>query len=439
MPQLKLLCTVLLLTVSCQILASQTFPKIMTMPIANTNYQDSAYQQQIAKFDIAILNFYPGWTGVTSAGTSVAMFDVVLALKGLNPKMLLGEFSTLNEALDIANLTTDNKTVLNANNWWLLNAAGDRVQWTTAFNDYDVNFTKWSTPLKVSDGIGAVGDRYPQWLAKYLYGVYFQFNSGIDILYFNNVWEAPDAPILPKTTPANWKNTKGKNLSNQLNTDPVIASAYRSGQAAEWATAHKLAPYVLQMGDINPKNNLSYPEYNGKLGAAFMDNTMGYGDSIATTKGWVGMMNHYYNIFNRLKAPKIVGFDAAGDPADYQSFRFAYASCLLNNGYFSYTDISSTASASNLPLFFDEYSVSLGVAIDPPPVINKAGVYRRHFKNGMVLLNSSTTTAKVKVAGGYYHILGKQDPVANDGSAVKGELSLPAKSGIVLINYKPES
>jgi hypothetical protein len=78
---------------------------------------------------------------------------------------------------------------------------------------------------------------------------------------------------------------------------------------------------------------------------------------------WHGMMERYHKVFENLISPRIVGFNVAGNPHDYRFLRFALSSRLMNDGYFSFTDIER--GYSTVP-WFDEYEVKLGKPLDPP-------------------------------------------------------------------------
>ena len=384
----------------------QTFPKLLGMQVGAKIYDNVAYQQQMAKLDVVILGFPVNWsTSTFNIGTAVQ------AIKSYNPNILVGQYTILDEAYnngwnpDIAN-------TLNANNWWLKNVQVQQVQWTTSFNTWDINFTTWTKA-------NANGDRYPQWYAKRMYNDFFGPTSGFDIWYFDNVTQNPlDAS-------ADWKQIG----TTQFNTDADIQAAHRAGHAAEWATAKQLAPNLIQMGNSSD-NDLSMTQWSGKLGATYLEALMGLSWSIENWGGWWQMMYRYYNTFTNLAPPKIVGFNVWNYPTNYYFFRYAYASCLMNNGYFSYTD--PTAGYSTV-VWFDEYDVKLGAAIDAPPVVYSAQPVKRHFQNGLVIVNPTTSTASIPVEAGYRHFVGKQDPVTNNGAVVNGSISMPPKSGIVLI------
>ena len=115
---------------------------------------------------------------------------------------------------------------------------------------------------------------------------------------------------------------------------------------------------------IGNSDNLESVEYSCKLNGAFLEAIIGKIWSIETRKGWLAMQKKYYSFMDNTLPPKIVGFNVWGRADDYQKMRYGLASCLMNDGYFSYTD--ETKGYSEV-IWFDEFDVDLGQPIDPPP------------------------------------------------------------------------
>src|SRR4051812_24358022 len=153
------------------------FPRLMGMNIGAKNYQDARYQQDLARMDVVILGFYRGWQPKDYAPTSTAaMRKVVQEIKARHPGILIGQYTILNEVYgepsDVA--TADLRSKLDANKWWLLNAAGRKVQWTDQYNAWETNFTGWTEP-------DAEGRRWPEWLAERNHAVFFRDIPEFDI------------------------------------------------------------------------------------------------------------------------------------------------------------------------------------------------------------------------------------------------------------------
>lgn len=385
-----------------------TFPRLLGMQIGSQRYGSPAYQADMAKLDVVIIGFWRGW----SSG-SQTIRSVVQQIKRHNPSTLVGQYTVLNEWYDDPNNTAalEPRAKLTAHNWWLRKADGSKVQWTTRYNAWEINLTDWTKP-------DSAGMRYPQWRVHYDFKHLFNPVPEFDIWYFDNVM------IRQRIASADW-NLDGV---DDLGTTPAIQAAFRKGMAAGWKEARSLAPDRILMG--NPDNDLGSPEYRGQLQAAFLEGLIGQSWSIESWGGWVAMMTRYRTVLMNLQPPAIVGFHVMGAVTDYRLFRYGYASCLMDDGYFSYTD---TAVEYNSVPWFDEYEVRLGTAVDAPPQSAwKNGVYRRAFANGLVLLNPTTIARTVTVERGWKRFAGVQAPAWNNGKEVT-TVTLQAKDGLVLV------
>jgi hypothetical protein len=391
--------------------ATATFPRLMGVNIGAKNYQDADYQKDLSRMDVVILAFHRGWQPAGYAPTAtLAMQKVVRALKARNPKILVGQYTMLNEAHDDPDNAADKdkRDKLNASRWWLLNAAGRKVQWTSQYRAWEVNITSWSQA-------DADGRRWPQWLAEREYAVFFRDIPEFDIVFLDGVGA-------PRVT-ADW-NLDGRNDDRN---DPGILAAHYAGHLAEWNRLRELAPKRLLIG--NTDNDLANPEWRGQLDGGILEAQMGLSWSLETRAGWGKMMERYRAVLRNTKPPRIVGFNVHGDPKDYRFFRYAYASCLLDDGYFSFTDKSREY--SSVP-WFDEYDHKLRNALSGPPAAAwSQEVWRRDFQSGVVLVNPTTSAKTVKLEPGLRRLVGNQDSAINNGSAVS-EITLGPKDGIVL-------
>ena len=391
--------------------AAAIFPRLMGMNIGAKNYESAAYQAAMAKLDVVILGFYRGWQNRYAATSTLAMRKVVQSLKAINPKILVGQYTILNEALDDPNDTAslDIKTKLDAADWWLLNAAKRKVQYTREYGPtWEVNVSNWA-PRDAS------GERWPEWIAGRNYSIYFRDIPEFDIMFLDNVGKVRVA--------ADW-NRDG--VDEPLDSPAVLAANY-AGHVAEWNRVRQLLPGVLLIG--NTDNDLGNPEWKGQLDGGFLEGIMGETWSIETRTGWHAAMARYRTVMQNTRAPKIVGFNVHGSPVDYRFFRYAYTSCLLDDGYFSFSD--GTVMYSGVP-WFDEYDFKLGQALSGPPAVAwSQGVWRRDFQNGVVLVNPTIVNRTVRVEPGLRRLAGSQDPAVNDGAVIT-QVTLRPKDGIVL-------
>lgn len=392
--------------------ADASFPRLMGMNIGAKHYQDARYQQELARLDVVILGFYKGWQPQGYAPTSsAAMRKVVREIKARHPGILVGQYTILNEVYgepsDVS--TADLRAKLDANKWWLRNAAGRKVQWTDQYNAWETNFTGWTEP-------DAEGRRWPEWLAERNYEVFFRDIPEFDIVYLDSVMGF-------SRVRASWKQD-GRDARPD---DEDIEEAHRAGHLAHWARIRELQPKALLIG--NADNDLSNDQWRNQLDGAFLEGLMGEHWSIEKRRGWGKMMARYRAALENTREPKIVGFNVSGAPDDYRFFRYAYTSCLLDDGYFSFTDKSK--GYSSVP-WFDEYEYKLGQPLSPPQTEPwQEEIWRRDFEHGVVLLNPTNEPRKVTLEPGLRRLAGKQDAELNDGSAVT-RLTLRPKDGIVL-------
>jgi hypothetical protein len=292
--------------------------------------------------------------------------------------------------------------------WWARKTDGSRVQWTAQYHAWDINFTAGSRP-------DANGRRFPQWLAERDDGVFFKPVS-FDLWYCDNVM------VRPRVT-ADW-NRDGTNDDPKA---PAVAAGYRAGHRAEWDHIRRIHPGLPLMG--NADDELSEPEYAGQLEGAFLEALMGKRWSIETWAGWPKAMARYHAVMANTRAPHIVGFNVHGSPTDYRFFRYAYGSCLLDDGYFCFTSAEKGYSSVT---WFDEFDFKLGAAITEPPASPwQSGVWRRDFEQGLALVNPAKQAVTVTLEPGFSRLQGKQDAATNDGQPVTS-VTLQAKDGIIL-------
>ena len=384
--------------------------KLLGMNIGAKNYYDPAYQAELAKLDIVVLGFFPSWRG--DKGGEVIR-EAVRAIKSHNPTVLVGQYTVLSEHTDDKAVSTQDEVIdkLNAENWWLRNAAGEKVQWTTEYGAWDINFTDYSEP-------DAAGLRYPEWYARWAHNRFFKPVPEFDFRYFDNVLSQSFVQE------ADWKGTN----TNQRNSDADVAAAFRRGEMATINAARTLAPWhKFQLTNINSN---SEPEYKGHLNAAYLEALIGKSWSIETWAGWEAVMQKYKTTYDNLAAPKVLGFNAWGARGDYRAFRYGLASALMGDGYYSHT-VNETG-YSTVP-WFDEYEVPLGEAVDAwPTAAWQNGVWKRRYQKALVLVNPGSTSRTVDVGPGWRRFIGRQAPDVNSGAESR-LIELPPKDGLILV------
>lgn len=386
-----------------------SYPKIMGMYIGGPKYYSQPDRQRdFSRHDFVILGFYRGW-GKNASGPS--MRDVVRTMKRLNPQMLVGQYTVLQEVQDDPSHPSAPKAVkVEKEGWWLADERGRRTRWIETYGAWDVNITHWTK-------VDRNGDRYPEWLAGYDNETFFRRIPELDIWYFDN------ALSRPATKSADW-NRDGKRDSRN---DPLIEQAYRRANVAHWTAARKLQPDILLVGNTD---SASSDEYRGQLNGIFMEAMIGKIWSTEFRLGWAGMMDRYRAAMEDSAFPHLVGFNVHGAKDDYQRMRYGLTSCLMGDGYFSYTEADSSY---RTVAWFDEFDVDLGRPVDSPPENAwSRGVFRRTFERGLVLVNPGIQAASVTIEAGYSRIKGTQDPRVNTGEVAK-VIRLAPKDGIILL------
>lgn len=387
-----------------------SFPRLFGMNIGGPKYYDDPDKQlAFSKHDILILGFYRGWE--QDGKGSRSMRAAVTGIKALNPDILIGQYTILGETQDSLGSPNRLKAAkVTRSDWWLVDGKKNRIQWSKAYGAWDINISKWVRPDKN-------GMRYPEWLAEYDDATFFKQVPEFDIWYLDNALSQPAAKM------ADW-DLDGINDSRD---DPRIARAYRQANVSYWQKARALRPNLILIGNAP---DLSSAEYVGQLQGDFLEALIGLSWSIEAREGWSAAMNRYRAAIRDTAAPNIVGFNVHGRLDDYQRMRYGLASSLLEDGYFSYTELNSKY---RTVAWFDEFDIDLGKPKDPPARTPwKKGVYRRNFEKGAVLVNPGPKAQVVILESGYRRLSGKQDPATNNGQLITS-VKLAAKDGLIVL------
>ena len=429
------------------------FPKLAGVMYSPT-YENTAFQAQIAKYDLAVLGFWRLWNH-----SGLTIEQAVQQIKARNPTIVLGQYSILDTADNSVNGEMQIQAALNGgvgptgnggtwtpNDWWARSApSGAQI---AEGNTFLTNLTAFVTPL-------ANGDRYPQWFGKWVFGAFLQPVPEFDFVFSDESGSQP-------TVSADWKRS-GTNASP---TDPAVGTYYRQGFAAYWAQINALDPSLLIMANVDGQasinfGNLHEPEYQHKVGAAVHEIAMGYqGSAEETYSGWYNMMTSYRTLLANTAAPNIVLMGIASTPdgkaadvaiqpnygggAAYAFARYALASILMDNGYAEFHPPHTYTETTDI--WFDEFDLAgtsttswLGAPIDPPQTVAyQNGVFVRRFQNGMAIVNPRTnpdlslrSAQTITPPAGYRRFVGNQDRTTNNGAAVT-TITIAAGDGIIL-------
>lgn len=290
--------------------------------------------------------------------------------------------------------------------WWLKNNLGDKVAWWPG--NPMVNVTMDSTLVNNEQW----ADVLPRFVKEEL------IDSGYwDGVFYDNVWD-------------NLSFMKDFNIDlNQDGTIDEMAQINEKWKNGMIALLKNTRSLLGKNALIAGNGGESYYQLlNGVLYEHFPD------------KGWSETLNKYRFINQKGYQPSLSILNSnvnnVGNEKDYQKMRFGLASALLDDGYYSF---DKGDESHHEMWWYDEYETSLGKpagaafnVFDAGKKDFKDGVWRRDFKNGMVIVNSTNSGHDVDLDGEYEKLRGDQSPLINDGSFVSN-VEIPAKDGLVLL------
>lgn len=409
-------CVMFLAGAASSAVAKPGFPRLGGVQNGSPfNYDDPAYQQQLARLDMTVLGMYPG---LKPGGMS--MNQVVNNIKSINPNTLVFLYVNANELgnSSVTGSTWDTvRSKLNSMNWWLHTSGGSGSIVTSSFgaNYQIINTTAFAT--KDSSGNNAM-----EWLTRYFVSNYYTPNPSIDGFFMDNVFW--------KTRVAGDWNLSG---STESAGDATASTWLRQGYRRYFDLVKSLMPGKLQIGNIadlgDPK--AVAPELQGVMGGGVIEGLMGASYSVETWGSWAQMMTWYRKSMAVSAEPKLVVFHQKGNATDYQGLRYGLASCLMDDGYFAFTDSSKGYHGVT---WFDEFDANLGQATSSPATSAwQNGVYRRDFENGIALVNpKGNGTVTVTLEQDYWRLSGKQAPSVNNGQVTR-TVTLKDRDGIILM------
>ena len=185
-----------------------------------------------------------------------------------------------------------------------------------------------------------------------------------------DLWYCDNVFFRPRVT-ADWNDAGADGDPNSS----AVAAAYRACHRAEWDHIRRI-DRVFHYGQHRRRS----------VGAGIRRSARrrvpgkGYGQALVHRDlgRLVKRDSPYRAAMANTRAPHLVGFNVHGDPLDYRFFRYAYASCLLDDGYFCFTAKDKEYSSVT---WFDEFDLKLGAAVTPPPTClwQERGLAARHF------------------------------------------------------------
>lgn len=152
---------------------------------------------------------------------------------------------------------------------------------------------------------------------------------------------------------------------------------------------------------------------------------------------WAGSMESYGKLGTLNPEPQTAVINIYNkNQEDYRSLRFGLASALLGNAYYSFDyDVTNHGQT----WWYDEYSVDLGEAqseafnLLSDKIDWQAGLWRRNFKNGVAIVNSTDKVQSFSFAKEEFEkIKGIQAPAINNGLKIN-YLRIDPQDGVILL------
>ncbi len=409
----------ILASISVRAFTPDPFPRLASVNVAEPmNFDDPTYQASLARFNLMILMVYPGW----DSGRSMTMNQSVTAIKKINPnaKVFLYTLVESISANDASNAAIVNK--INSMHWWLYPTGTSGTPVPSKFP----GATTINTTLNVQPDSN--GDRWVDWYAKFAVQNYITPNSAVDGLFTDNVFVQPNVS-------GDW-NLDGVTDSP---TSSQVQQWYQQGYVHYFNTLKPLMPGRYQIGNASTWGaaGANITAYSGMLNGGIIEGMIGPSWATENWGGWSTMMTSYRKVMGAIAAPQLLIFSEQGSPTDYQSLRYGLASCLMDEGYFEFTNIDNNYSGV---IWFDEYKVNLGAETSSPAHSAwQKGVYRRDFQNGIALVNPKGNGSQtVQLETNYRRISGTQDPVTNNGQ-LTNSVTLNDRDGIILLRLQQEA
>lgn len=414
--------------------------QIGTQPNNQFGYYNAAYQAQLAHQSISVISDYPHFDE-----NGVPMQTIIADIKNLNPYAQVFAYVKDNEIVPTNSGWADFITELNTQHWWLYQNGKDGTPVPAYGQNVAINNTR-----ATQDSLEpTTGQRSVEWMTKYFIDNIYNPATNMDGFFMDNVFKN-----------ARYDGDWNRDGTTDSQLDPTVSAAGRQGYVDYVNAVRPQMPGKYQIGNIaewtfkrylnasgriatDPRDPIP-AEYQYLLEGGLLESLLGQQSSVeswgrttpAPTADWDNMMFAYHQTMNVMLQPRLLIFGQWGATTDYQSLRYGLASCLMDDGYFSFTDQAVPTYSSVVS--FDELNVNLGAAISPPQNAPwSQGVYRRDFENGIALVNpkgnNGGAPVTVTVEPGFTRVAGTQDPAVNSGQPVTQPITLQYRDGIILL------
>lgn len=364
-----------------------------------------AEARELAKWDVLVLD-------MELARSSRPQLELI---KRLHPGIIMLAYITSQEILDDIDDYNDapmRQALASqiAAGWYLRDAAGRRV----------VNWPGTSM-LNLSDQAPAdyLGRRFNDYLPEFVAGQ-LQGSGLWDGVFYDNAWGD-----------VSWVNRGDLdfNSDGQAETPAVADQLWASGFKKMLETTRRLTGNEF----IIVGNGRVYYGYQSLLNGMMLEDFPSSWENGGT---WSGSIATYLKLPELNRNPQIsIINNLDRNSQNYRNFRFTLASALLGEGFYSFDSDSYNHGQT---WWYDEYDVNLGPAQSAPYNLLSSrkdigpGLWRRDFKNGVAIVNSTETKQKFVFAKEELErIRGEQDPAINSGARVN-YIELEPSDGIIL-------
>ena len=389
-------------------------------------------QAAVLKSDFPRLaNYFLRWEIRDSEVSELAKWDLLildmevqensrpqlLEIRRLNPKVIILAYITSQEIL--ADADDYNQACLRQelycqipDGWWLRDTAGNKVSnWPDTFM------------LNLSDGaaLNSANQRFNDYLPEFVANKLK--STGLwDGVFYDNTWGD-----------VAWVNSKNLDLNNdgraesQQEADRVWAEGFKKMLAKTRALVGK--DFII-IG-----NGRVYEPYQSLLNGMMLESFPSSWENGGT---WSGSMKTYFKLPTLNANPRISVINIYDkNQENYRHMRYGLTSTLLGEGFYSYDyDVTNHGQT----WWYDEYGVKLGSAQSGPYNLLannseeiKSGLWRRDFKNGIALVNSTNQKQTyVFSKEEFERIKGGQDPTVNSGVRIN-YVQLAPQDGLILL------
>lgn len=392
------------------VILKSTFPRLSNYFLSWELSDEQA--AELAKWDLVILDMEH----------QVKNKEKILKMRELNPKIIILAYIATQEirsdAMQLSQYIPLRAELYQGiqSNWWLKRPDGQKVTWwpsTEMLNVADVapkvNSQNW-------------GDFFSNFVTEKVLA-----SDLWDGIFFDNTWNGLTGMV-------------GDNLDidgdGAVETKSEIEAAYRRGMASVFDKIRAAGPQYILMGNDGD----IFTELNGMQLENF-----------PYARGWSKMLKDYVAFQGAGFPPAFSAFNAntanIGGRDDYQKARYGLTSALLSDGFYSF-DLGDQNHGQTW--WYDEYNVFMGEPAGQPFLVknrgpetssgqpaslidfNQRGLWRRDFKDGLVLVNSGNIAETIDLAGEYEKLRGTQDPGVNDGLIVSS-VTVQPQDGLILL------